>query len=199
MGHILPTDAITRGEGGAVLGMPWEMWVRRPMRAWEFFKDDQKLMAAGELVPNFVKNPIHAYGWATSGVKSTGRQFMTPDELGSTEAAAKAFGFQPASVARKREAEWSARRAASDMRTLQSRYYTRMARAIAGNEWQEADAIQREIDAHNTRHPVHQWIILHPPSLRQAVTQELRGVSARDRRMPVKARDRAEEIRQSRP
>lgn len=122
---------------------------------------------------------------------------MTPEEVTPTEALAKALGFQPTKVARKREAEWAVRRAGTAMRDLQSRYYKQLARAIVRDD--DIDHIWQEIDAHNAQRPADQWIVIHGPSLRQAVRQELYGVEARDRGAPRKARERLEEIRETRP
>jgi hypothetical protein len=61
---------------------------------------------------------------------------------------------------------------------------------------EETERVYKEIDA---KHPTHQWVVINTDALRRVVSQELFGAEAGDRTVPRKARERVEEIRQSRP
>lgn len=60
----------------------------------------------------------------------------------------------------------------------------------------ETERVYKEIDA---KRPTHQWVVINTDALRRVVSQELFGAEAGDRTVPRKARERVEEIRQSRP
>lgn len=207
MGGILPTDTIKSFAGGEargandIFGIPWDLTLGRGGQAAEYWKRDQTALALGEVMPTFIRNPIHAYSWATDGIRSqtTGRVFMTADQLNGLDIALKAIGFTPTKVTRAREKHWTQYRIGQAVRDLQANYYTKLAMAIADGDRDRVAELRAEIAEHNRSAEPHEKIAIKPQTLRKRVVEERRGKVGNLKRLPKKARSGASETGQAYP
>lgn len=195
--------------GADFLGVWWDMLYERPLRAAEYANKGQALRAVGEVAPAFIRNPLQAYIWTEDGIRTQrGSKVIDAGDVKTADAALKFFGFTSADVSRKRDEVWAANRANRAVDDLRSRYYTKIAKAIAERKrlYEEGDkesanaladqvqAIFAEINRYNQTVPLHKRILLHEPTIKQRVLEELQGADAR--RVRKQARPRVDEIRE---
>lgn len=189
-------------------GVPFSLFPGKAMSIAEYAKRGDYMLAAGEFMPNFLRNPIHAFSWSQDGVRgqASGRAVIRADELTGFDVGAKALGFNPSYVAERRDEAFAATRADTSVDNKRRLFYTRLARAIAdGSKAQEAGNVDRatrenarvqeiidEIHKHNETAATHEIIQIHPPTLRQRIAEEYLGLdSRRGRRL---GRERRQEL-----
>lgn len=187
MGRIVPRDF------SEAAGVPASITLGKALAMADYLKRDQALLAAGEILPNALKNPVHAMSWAQDGVRSTatGRKVA---EVTTGEAAMKALGFTPARISNLREADWAKTRADRAVDKLRALYYTRLAREIADSlraqdegkmeaaaeHGRKVNEIFSEIDRYNAGAEPHRMVIMSSTTLKRRVQEEFMGTALRD-------------------
>ena len=201
-GNLVPTD------GNDMLGVWWDMLYTKPTTAMTSLARGDTAQAISDLSPALIKNPLQAYIWSQDGVRSssTGDTVIIPDDLTKTDIGLKALGFTSGDVSRERERIYARRRADNAVNDLRSDYYDRLARAYAGriiasrkgdSERQQLfesqiQAINEQKTAYNADKPLHRQIIIHDPSLKKRILEELQGAKANKPRK--QSRDEAQKI-----
>jgi hypothetical protein len=180
MGNIAPDSPLQ------MFGIPADLFIGRPGRAFEKASQGDWAGAAGEFLPNFLKNPITAYGWNQDGVRdSKGRMAINADEIGAGEVAAKSMGFQPTQVTNVRDYEYAQYRMQTKNDQLKADYASRIAKAIARGEKhpdQAAEAqaelaeINQELEEHNAGAEPEDQIILGRTAIKNRIQREMGGV-----------------------
>ncbi len=204
LGNIVPND-IDDG-----LGVPFDLFIGRIAQASEYAGRGQWELMVGEMMPNFIRNPIHATSWAVSGVRSqaTGKTVIPPEGVTAGDVAAKTLGFTPSRVANIREAEFAQQRAGRASADQKREFYYRLARAGAAAEraavkgdaeahrkaLEESADIYRDLAEFNQDRPAHELVKIDKKTLQARIQEELIGAEARDKRAPKLSRGRREEI-----
>lgn len=180
MGNIAPDSPLQ------VFGIPADLFVGRPTRAFAQASQGNALGAAGEFLPNFLKNPITAYGWGQNGVRDgAGRLSIKADEIGGGEMLSKSLGFQPPQVTNVRDYEYAQRRMETANDLLKRSYLDKIARSVARAEKhpdQAAEAqaelaeINQKLKEHNDQAAPEQQIILGRSALKNRISREMGGV-----------------------
>lgn len=201
LGSIVPDSPL------AAAGIPFDMLIGRPKRAFEKASAGDNIGAAAELTPNFIKHWLVAGGWAFDGVRDKrGNLILTKDELTGTDIAMKALGFQPSIVTDVRDYEYAQRRAETAVDGLKRSYTSKIARAIAAMDGETDKAKLREldqriteiyadIDEHNAKAKPEQVIRIDQRALRNRIQRELDGVKSTWGRERKQARGAANELR----
>lgn len=201
LGSIVPDSPL------AAAGIPFDMLIGRPKRAFEKASAGDNIGAVAELTPNFIKHWLVAGGWAFDGVRDKrGNLILTKDELTGTDIAMKALGFQPSIVTDVRDYEYAQRRAETAVDGLKRSYTSKIARAIAAMDGETDKAKLREldqriteiyadIDEHNAKAKPDQVIRIDQRALRNRIQRELDGVKSTWGRERKQARGAANELR----
>ena len=201
LGSIVPDSPL------AAAGIPFDMLIGRPKRAFEKASAGDNIGAVAELTPNFIKHWLVAGGWAFDGVRDKrGNLILTKDELTGTDVAMKALGFQPSIVTDVRDYEYAQRRAETAVDGLKRSYTSKIARAIAAMDGETDKAKLREldqriteiyadIDDHNAKAQPEQVIRIDQRALRNRIQRELDGVKSTWGRERKQARGAASELR----
>lgn len=204
MGKIIPHDLEEVG------GIPFSLTLGRVGQAIEYGKRGQGLMAFGEMLPQFLKNPIHAYAWGSDGIRSqaTGKVVIPGEDITVAQQMLKGIGFTPGRISNARESEFAqnrANRAAGDVR---NEFYGKLARILAGmyraeqsGDGKEVARLEaklregmEEVARFNDGRPLHEQVKIDPRTLRQRAREELLGASVRDAKAPKQARARRQQI-----
>lgn len=196
-GNLVPDDQ------GDMLGIWWDMLYTRPTNAMTSLSRGDALQAFADISPAILKNPLQAFIWSQDGVKSasTGDMVITPDDLTDADIGLKALGFTSGSISKERQRIFAQRRANMAVNDLRSVYYDKLARAYAGmilasREGDldkkylyqlEIQAIYEEKEAYNKDAPIYKKIIIHQPSLKKRVAEELLGAKANKPRKQARA------------
>lgn len=181
MGNIAPDSPLQ------VFGIPADLFIGRPTRAFGKAAQGDAFGAVAEFLPNFLKNPLQAYGWTQAGVRDgSGRLIMDERDVGAEEVTMKSLGFQPSRITDIREYEYAQRRLETANDALKRDYLSKLAKAIAKAEKypdQAAEAMAKhdellnEIDEHNAKaRGPEEMIIITRGSLKQRLARELGGV-----------------------
>lgn len=201
--------SVAPDSGADFLGVWWDMLYERPVRAAGYARDEEYLRALAEVSPAFIKNPLTAYLWSEDGVRTQkGTKVIDAENVTSIDAALKFLGFTSADISRERDRIYATDRASSAVDAVRSKYYRRMAKALAERrrllregdkdgaaEFDQAlKAIKEEINSHNQTAPLHERIIINQYALKRKVMEEMRGAEAR--RIKKQARSRAEELKE---
>lgn len=213
LGDIIKTkiEGDTPIDWERLAGVNYDMWVKRPMRAFEAYeRGDTKGMVAN-LLPNFLGNPMTSLAWQEGGIRAakTGNVVIPPEQVTKGQAALKMAGFTPLDISMRRERLRAQDRVRFDMPEIKKNFYLRLGVAGAAQERarnagnQGLVAIQEarignivaEIEKHNATHPTHQQVIIDPKTVRTSVLRELEGEATR--KTPKLMRERVEEIRQA--
>lgn len=195
--------------GGAGLG-PWaDILFHNPEQAAKDISNGRYLQGAADVAPNYLKNPLTGYQWATDGVRTKeGKKIINPSNISETDVAMKSLGITPSAISDKRDevyAEEGANNAANDLRTS---YYNRLAQyeaqsdrlASAGDKEGAAqieakiDAVYDDIDHHNDTSPDNEFIKIDRKALTSKYNQEMEGADAVQGKK--QARDQIDEIKQ---
>jgi hypothetical protein len=201
MGTIFPDSA------ASAAGIPFDMLVGRPKRAFEKASTGDYSGAAAELTPNFMKNVIVAGGWKSDGVRDKqGNRILTPEDLSAFDIAMRSAGFQPAIVTDIRDYEYAQRRQETAVDALKRSYTSKIARVIGEMErtqdpeqLKKLDArlgeIYAEIDAHNAEADPEQIIKIGNKAIQNRVMREQEGVRATWGKERRQAREGAQNLR----
>ncbi len=201
MGNIAPDSPLQ------VFGIPADLFIGRPTRAFNKASQGDYTGAAGEFLPNFLKNPITAYGWSQNGVRDgAGRLSIQPEEIGAGEIVSKSLGFQPPQVSNVRDYEYAQRRMETGNDLLKRQYLDRIARTIAQQEKHpdkaieaqaKRDEIQQELAEHNATAAPENQIRLTRTALKNRIQREMGGVEQTWGRERKQARGASEEMRKA--
>lgn len=201
MGTIFPDSA------ASAAGIPFDLIVGRPKRAFEKASAGDPAGAAAELTPNFVKNVIVAAGWKSDGVRDKqGNRILTPEDLSAWDIAMKSAGFQPSIVTDVRDYEYAQRRQETAVDAMKRDYANKIAKVIGQMErtkdaekLKELDAsldkIYAEIDAHNEKASPEEIIKISPRAIRNRVMREEEGVRATWGKERRQSREGAQNLR----
>ena len=201
MGSVVPDSPL------AAAGIPFDMLIGRPKRAFEKASTGDELGAAAELTPNFIKHWLVSGSWALEGVRDKrGNLILKPGELSAGDLAMKALGFQPSIVTDVRDYEYAQRRQETAVDALKRSYANKLAKAFVQLENEtdpekakKIDAriieIYADIDEHNSTASQEQIIKIDQRSLRNKIMREREGVKATWGKERKAARDSAEELR----
>ena len=200
-GSVVPDSPL------AAAGIPFDMLIGRPKRAFEKASSEDYMGAAAEFTPNFMKNMLVAGSWRLDGVRDKqGNLILTPDELRGTDIGMKAIGFQPSIVTDVRDYEYAQRRQETAVDGLKRSYTNKIAKLIGQMERTEDPAELKKLDArlgevyddiaeHNATANPEQVIQISPRAIRSRVARELDGVKATWGRERKAARGSADEMR----
>jgi N12 class adenine-specific DNA methylase len=201
MGNIAPDSPLQ------MFGIPADLFIGRGGRAFEKGSHGDFLGAAGEFLPNFLKNPITAYGWSQDGVRdSAGRMSLGADQIGAGEVASKALGFQPTQITNVRDYEYAQRRMETANDKLKADYVARIAKAIATAEKHpdkaaEAQAelaeINQELEERNANATPENQILLGRTAIKNRIQREMGGVGETWGHERKQARGASEQMRKA--
>ena len=203
LGSVVPDSPL------AAAGIPFDMLIGRPKRAFQKGSSGDYMGAAGEMTPNFIKHWLVAGGWAMDGVRDNrGNLILTKDELSNADLVMKSLGFQPSIVSDVRDYEYAQRRAETAVDGLKRSYTAKLARTIAAMEGvtdkeklraldQKVTEIYADIDKHNEKASPEQIIKIGNVALRNRIMRELDGVKSTWGRERKNARGSAIDMRQT--
>ena len=203
MGDIIPDTPMD------VFGIPADLFIGRPTRAFEKASQGQPVMAAAEFMPNFIKNPMQAYSWGRDGVRDgSGRMILLPEQVTPGMIAKKSIGFQPAAITSVRDYEYAQYRAETAIYQKKTRYLNSLAKAIAQAEMtkdpeqkleleKQIENIFMEIEEHNQKAESESRLIqISDRALNNRIMREMEGVQSTYGRERTAARSEAEKMRE---
>lgn len=192
MGNVVPNTMKD------VAGVPLSLTVGKAVQAAEYAGRGQGMLAAAELMPNFIKNPMTAYVWGREGIRAqgTGKVAVPAEKVTAGQQAMKAIGFTPAKVAEFREMQYSINRLEHAADERRKAFYTRMAKAQgevyraqqAGDAAKLATAreavekVMREVMEWNAEASMENQVHFDAKTLRERVRGEIMGPDAQRRR-----------------
>lgn len=192
MGNVVPNTMKD------VAGVPLSLTVGKAVQAAEYAGRGQGMLAAAELMPNFIKNPMTAYVWGREGIRAqgTGKVAIPAEKVSAGQQAMKAIGFTPAKVAETREMQYSINRLEHAADERRKSFYTRMAKAQgevyraqqAGDAAKLATAreavekVMREVMEWNAEASMENQVYFDAKTLRERVRGEIMGPDAQRRR-----------------
>jgi hypothetical protein len=210
MGKIVPR---TMEEAG---GIPVSLAWGRGLEFLGAYRDDRAAGMAMALMPLIARNIAQSWLWRKEGVRTQrGDPVMGQEEISDLDAAVKSLGFNPRTVAERREMEWAQARAGKATQEAKSRYYRKLAKlkieaaeaANAGDDEKFKELIDKyqetisEIQAHNDKvlekKRYHQLIIIDKKALKRKMQEEIVGRGpVREKYVPKVARPRQQELRE---
>jgi N12 class adenine-specific DNA methylase/GGDEF domain-containing protein len=202
LGSVAPDSAL------AAAGIPFDLLIGRPSRAFQKGAAGDYWGAAGEMSPNALKHWLVAGGWAADGVRDKyGNRILNPQDLSDADIMMKALGFQPSIVTDVRDYEYAQRRQETAVDAMKRRYLNQIARTIAGIETAEdPDTVREleaklaeiyaEIEAHNAEASEEQIIQIGQRALRNRFEREMGGVQSTWGRERKQARGAAQDLRE---
>ncbi len=127
MGRIIPN------EPGAMAGVTYDLWFKRPMQAMEQFEVDNFLLGIAELSPKQAADFMTQLAWSKQGVrtKASDQPIIPPEKVTPGMRLQKAVGFTPGTVANVREAERAEQVAKSAANEARTDFYRRMSKVVA--------------------------------------------------------------------
>jgi N12 class adenine-specific DNA methylase len=201
LGSVVPDSPL------AAAGIPFDLLVGRPKRAFEKGSTGDYIGAAAEFTPNFAKNMLVAGGWRLDGVRDKqGNRILTPDELTGADIGMRAIGFQPSIVTDVRDYEYAQRRQETAVDAMKRSYTNKIAKVIGQMERTSDPAelkklderlaeLYAEIDEHNAKADPEAVIRIGARAIRNRVAREMEGVKSTWGRERKAARGAAEELR----
>jgi N12 class adenine-specific DNA methylase len=201
MGNVVPDSPL------AAAGIPFDMLIGRPTRAFEKGSSGDYAGAVAEFTPNFMKNMIVSGGWKVDGVRDKqGNRILAPEDLSGADLAMRATGFQPSIVTDVRDYEYAQRRQETAVDGLKRSYTNKIAKTIAEMDRtedpeklreldQRLDEIYADIDEHNAKADPEQVIKIGVRAIRNRVAREMEGVKSTWGQERKAARGSAEELR----
>lgn len=205
LGEIIPDTP------GELLGVSYDLWVKRPMQAMEQYEVDNLLLSAAELLPKQAADFAVQLEWGRAGVRTkTSDQPVIPKERVTTGMrVAKTVGFTSGTISNIREAERAeqvVKRAANEAR---NEFYRRMAKAVADEvraeesgdlialaaATQREEKIWQEIEDWNKDKPDYLQVRLDRKSARTNLLKEFEGADF-DKGGRRQARGEIERLRQ---
>lgn len=201
MGSIAPDSPLQ------VFGIPADLFIGRPSRAFGKASQGDAVGAVGEFLPNFLKNPVTAYGWSQNGIRDgVGRMSIGAEDVTAGDLGAKVLGFQPPHVTNTRDYEYAQRRMETGNDLLKRQYLSRIAKTIARAEKHpdeaaeaeaEREAIHQELAAYNDKAAPEDRIILTRSAVQNRIRQEMGGVQETWGRERKQARGASQEMREA--
>ena len=201
MGSVAPDSPL------AAAGIPFDMLIGRPSRAFEKGSSGDPYGAVAELTPNFIKHWIVAGGWAVDGVRDKqGSRILRPQDLSDSDIGMKALGFQPSIISDIRDYEYAQRRQETAVDALKRRYTNQLAKALAAMET-ESDPkelakleervaeVYADLDAHNETASEEQQIVIGKRALDNRIQREAEGIKSTWGKERKNARGAAEDLR----
>lgn len=204
MGTVVPDSPL------AAAGIPFDILIGRPKRAFEKGSTGDYAGAAAEFMPNFAKHWLVAGGWALDGVRDkNGQRIMAADQLSKTDIAMKTMGFQPSIITDVRDYEYAQRRQETAVDTLKRKYAAQIARTLVameraeeGGDIKKLEKLDAELtetyaklDAHNADAKPEAQIKIDMRTVRQRMQRERDGVMATWGKERKAAREGAEDLR----
>lgn len=204
MGTIFPDNAMSAA------GIPVDMVLGRPVRAFGKASSGDYAGAVGELSPNFVKNWAIAGGWAADGVRDkSGQRILAPEHLSGSDLTMKALGFQPSIVTDVRDYEYAQRRQETAVDGLKRKWTAEIARTLVAIEraeeagdakkaaslTEDLDEVFSDIDAHNEKAAPEEQIKIGQQAVRNRMARERGGVMQTWGKERKQAREGAEGLR----
>lgn len=124
MGNVAPqTDTLED-----LMGIPYDMLVRRPIGAVAELRNGNPVGAASNIAPNFARNLIQAGQYTTRGVRNNrGQMVMAPEQMEASDVVLKGLGWTPTQITAQRDYNYAQYR----MQTATDAYKARMADRIA--------------------------------------------------------------------
>lgn len=140
-----------------ILGIPWDFFFVRPSKAVEALKVGESTRAMEEMAPVFLKSMMRSVRMATEGATAlSGRPITLPGETDPrkfdlSDALIKALSFQPVSAAKAWDLHSSLARSQGVKQTQQSKYMSRLTRALRAQDQKAIDKVYDEIITWNER------------------------------------------------
>lgn len=201
MGTVAPDSPL------AAAGIPFDMLIGRPKRAFEKGSTGDYLGAMAELTPNFLKHWLVAGSWALEGVRDKrGNLILRPEDLDSEDLVMKSLGFQPSIITDIRDYEYAQRRQETAVDNLKRNYTNKLAKVMHQIETtsdpdklakleEQLAGIYADIDEHNATASPEQVIKITNRTLRNKLMRENDGVMATWGKERKAARGAAQELR----
>lgn len=204
MGSIFPDNAMSAA------GIPVDMVIGRPVRAFGKASSGDAAGAVGELSPNFIKNWAIAGGWAADGVRDkSGQRILAPESLAKSDIAMKAMGFNPSIVTDVRDYEYAQRRQETAVDQLKRKWTAEMARTLVAIEraeeggdakkavslTEDLDELFAKIDEHNAEATQEEQIKIGGTAVRNRMARERGGVMQTWGKERKQSREGAEGLR----
>jgi N12 class adenine-specific DNA methylase len=201
MGTVAPDSPL------AAAGIPFDMLIGRPKRAFEKGSTGDYLGAVGELTPNFMKHWLVSGSWALEGVRDKrGNLILKPEDLGSDDLVKKALGFQPSIITDIRDYEYAQRRQETAMDNFKRGYVNKLAKAFSELETASDPAkvqaiddriskLYGDIDEHNAKANPEDIIKIDQRTLRGKIMREREGIKGTWGKERKNSRGAAEELR----
>lgn len=204
MGSIFPDNAMSAA------GIPVDMVIGRPVRAFGKASSGDVAGAVGELSPNFIKNWAIAGGWAADGVRDkSGQRILAPESLAKSDIAMKAMGFNPSIVTDVRDYEYAQRRQETAVDQLKRKWTAEMARTLVAIEraeeggdakkavslTEDLDELFAKIDEHNAEATQEEQIKIGGTAVRNRMARERGGVMQTWGKERKQSREGAEGLR----
>ena len=201
MGTVAPDSPL------AAAGIPFDMLIGRPKRAFEKGSTGDYLGALAELTPNFMKHWLVSGGWALEGVRDKrGNLILKPEDLGSDDLVKKALGFQPSIITDIRDYEYAQRRQETALDNFKRGYVNKLARAFSELETASDPAkvqaiedriskLYGDIDEHNATANPEDIIKIDQRTLRGKIMREREGIKGTWGKERKNSRGAAEELR----
>lgn len=201
MGTVAPDSPL------AAAGIPFDMLIGRPKRAFEKGSTGDYLGAVGELTPNFMKHWLVSGSWALEGVRDKrGNLILKPEDLGSDDLVKKALGFQPSIITDIRDYEYAQRRQETALDNFKRGYVNKLARAFSELETASDPAkvqaiedriskLYSDIDEHNATANPEDIIKIDQRTLRGKIMREREGIKGTWGKERKNSRGAAEELR----
>lgn len=180
MGNIAPDSPLQ------VFGIPADLFIGRPSRAFQKGVNGDVVGAAAEMLPNFLKNPVTALSWKSNGVRdNAGRMLIDPEEVKPGSLVAKSLGAQPRQVTDLRDYEYSQYRMQTANDRLKRDYVSSIAKEFAqiykhpereAQHRAEIEKLKEEVRQFNVDKPLSERIVLGREAIQNRIRQEVGGI-----------------------
>ncbi len=186
-GNVIPDD------GQGMLGVSFDMFVTRPKNALEFMFAGDYYKALAEIMPNFIKNPMHAQIWQEQGIKSqsTGLTIVAKEDVSKFDLWLKTAGFTSSKIAERRERFYMEQRISNAVNDLRNSYYRELSFIFAErireskingpqspkmyDYDQQIKAVFERIARYNEGQPAYKQINIDEDTLKDRINRELKG------------------------
>jgi hypothetical protein len=187
MGNIIPgLQTIKAGIAGEkmnvqrifsdLLGIGADMWIGRPYRFAESIKDGRPFYESfAEVLPNWGKDPISAYSWASKGIQLGDKSRI---EASPKDIALRSIGFTSSNVALMKELKYMQMRANRAVDDKQTRYYKQITQAALDGDQKRISSLIKEVQEYNKGKEHYRQIILNKAALKRMVKFQRAGVDA---------------------
>lgn len=180
MGNIAPDSPLQ------VFGIPADLFIGRPSRAFQKGVNGDVVGAAAEMLPNFLKNPVTALSWKSNGVRdNAGRMLIDPEDVKPGSLVAKSLGAQPRQVTDLRDYEYSQYRMQTANDRLKRDYVSAIAKEFAqiykhpereAQHRAEIEKLKEEVRQFNVDKPLSERIVLGREAIQNRIRQEVGGI-----------------------